>query len=728
MPSSDPLTVPEEDNPKLYSYTPLPTSTSIRLLHLHHTTPLTITLETVDLSNNPTYNALSYTWGNPHPTGVDFTSHFLSVAPTYSAAHRIPILISGHHLHIQQNLHDALTTLPSSPHPLWVDALCINQSSATERAAQVRIMDRIYTNAAMTFIWLGRADSTLIDTGDAFNTIERLARYDTDAFDRSDIIPFRNQAADVYNCVGLEPTTWKEWCAVAGLLKRQWFSRLWIVQESILSPAITVFCGEYSVAWETLVHAMRTVDARCNLLGTRPSTIFIGHDEVAVPLENNVLKLARWRDYWHGDDATNAGRPFTLESLIYDTWTFVATEPRDKIYGVFGLMDGPTRATWVVDYDTPVEEAYAFATRRVLHHAGNLGILSCIQGKEMRKIGERPSWVPDFGVPYMNMMCNSGSFSAAGERTVGEAVCFPSPRWDRLRIFGARVDEIVEVANDRNNYVNSMMLLESSWFELAMLLPHDYHGSSQSRAEVLWRTLCADQDVSGKTPAPGKFGDLFRELLCAMVVVRAELEEEKCADANPPANCAPSFAEAMRWARKRWEDLGWDELRAEELRGRTSSRPRLLAQPEYGWLAFTLLKMQILAKTGAGDAIPDWDSLERFANNPTYVMRVKNGAEKTLVLPNDAGFINSYSLRYGKRKLFITARGYLGLGPSSAKVGDSVCVFRGAGGPFVCMQDPVEGEEETPRFHIVGESYVHGLMHGEAIGLDGVVMKEIEIV
>lgn len=472
--------------------------------------------------------------------------------------------------------------------------------------------------------------------------------------------------------------------------------------------------------------AMRLLDKRCSILGTRPSTLFIDYDEIAMPLENNALKIARWRDWWHGERRME-GEAFGLESLVYDTWTFVATDPRDTIYGILGLLGEEVRREWVVDYEMEVEEAFAFATRRVIRAAGNLGVLGCVQDRGMRKIGG-PSWVPDFGVPYVNKLCNGAMFNAGGAGGI-EEVCLESGRWDVLRVVGAQVDEIVEVANERNNYVNSMMLLESSWFELAMLLPHEYHGTGQSRAEVLWRTLCADQDATGDSLAPKRYGGLFRELLCGMVMVQAELEEENCSKANPPPGCAPSFEEAMKRAREKWTDIGWNGISPEELREKTISRPRFLADPKFGWLVFTLLKMQILARTESGDAIPDWDFLEEFKRNPTYVMRVKSGDERMLMLPKDAGFVSSYQLRYGKRKLFFTKHGYLGLGPESAQIGDSVCIFRGAAGPFVCRCRRDEASDSgTTRFQIVGESYVHGIMHGEATRMDHVVMEEVELV
>ncbi|EKG22465.1 Heterokaryon incompatibility [Macrophomina phaseolina MS6] len=60
------------------------------------------------------------------------------------------------------------------------------------------------------------------------------------------------------------------------------------------------------------------------------------------------------------------------------------------------------------------------------------------------------------------------------------------------------------------------------------------------------------------------------------------------------------------------------------------------------------------------------------------------------------------------RTLFRSARGLIGLAPVSAKAGDLVVVLYGATVPFILRKF-------GDYYHVVGESYVHGIMDGEAI-------------
>jgi hypothetical protein len=66
------------------------------------------------------------------------------------------IWINGHAFEIRSNLHDFLGLLQTrEPCWIWIDQLCIDQSSLTERNEQVGMMHEIYTGAQQTLVWLG---------------------------------------------------------------------------------------------------------------------------------------------------------------------------------------------------------------------------------------------------------------------------------------------------------------------------------------------------------------------------------------------------------------------------------------------------------------------------------------------------------------------------------------------------------------------------------------------
>ena len=68
---------------------------------------------------------------------------------------------------------------------------------------------------------------------------------------------------------------------------------------------------------------------------------------------------------------------------------------------------------------------------------------------------------------------------------------------------------------------------------------------------------------------------------------------------------------------------------------------------------------------------------------------------------------NSYAWTAHDRRVFITEKGFYGIGPPLLKEGDCVAVFQGVIVPY-CLR-PTEGKG----YKLVGVCYVHGIMRGE---------------
>ncbi|QDS71202.1 hypothetical protein FKW77_010275 [Venturia effusa] len=77
------------------------------------------------------------------------------------------------------------------------------------------------------------------------------------------------------------------------------------------------------------------------------------------------------------------------------------------------------------------------------------------------------------------------------------------------------------------------------------------------------------------------------------------------------------------------------------------------------------------------------------------------------------------------RRFVITERGYLGLAPEQAKQGDMVAILYGGELPMI-----LRAIDESGEYQFVGESYVHGLMSGEALDImqdEGRVLEVIAL-
>lgn len=86
-----------------------------------------------------TYEALSYVWG--------------------SKVCDCKIICDNQPLYVTRNCLLALRYLRKRKKPrlMWVDAICIDQSSNDERGHQVELMGEIYKYASNVIIWLGEA-------------------------------------------------------------------------------------------------------------------------------------------------------------------------------------------------------------------------------------------------------------------------------------------------------------------------------------------------------------------------------------------------------------------------------------------------------------------------------------------------------------------------------------------------------------------------------------------
>jgi hypothetical protein len=68
--------------------------------------------------------------------------------------------------------------------------------------------------------------------------------------------------------------------------------------------------------------------------------------------------------------------------------------------------------------------------------------------------------------------------------------------------------------------------------------------------------------------------------------------------------------------------------------------------------------------------------------------------------------------------MFLTSKGYIGLGPALTEVGDEVAILLGGTTPFMVRQGPrtMKGVVFAESIcEILGDCYVHGCMDGELV-------------
>jgi hypothetical protein len=182
--------------------------------------------------------AISYTWGPPTPTAT--------------------ITINNHPIVVRQSCHDALHTMRlHHPNlPLWIDALCINQTDTHEKNHQVALMGTIYHAATSVAACLQHCTTLLHTMQTLYPLLPPPQNNNTTT--NPDPDPHQNQNHSNSNP---SPKIFVPWqTAVHTILQNPSFTRLGIVQEIGLARTIRLSAGASSLSWtelETQAYAWR---------------------------------------------------------------------------------------------------------------------------------------------------------------------------------------------------------------------------------------------------------------------------------------------------------------------------------------------------------------------------------------------------------------------------------------------------------------------------------------
>lgn len=216
--------------PPLYTYQPLGTETTIRILVLHPTEDFAAPLEVsivhydrrggYDSHVSGHYEAASYAWGEPI-----FSQHILIRDPLSTL--KVTANVDSMLRHFRKVRKDR---------NLWVDAICLNQTDADEKSIQVRKMGEIFADAAKVHIWLGLETRVIAEA--VFTYLRNLV-----VLDRSSVDP-KGTTQDYFGT-----KLWYLNESLQRLLLLPWFQRRWVLQEVALAQDVTVHWGDQRLSW-----------------------------------------------------------------------------------------------------------------------------------------------------------------------------------------------------------------------------------------------------------------------------------------------------------------------------------------------------------------------------------------------------------------------------------------------------------------------------------------------
>ncbi len=335
------------------------------------------------------------------------------------------------------NLGLALKRLrhPEQSRVLWIDAVCINQDDIQERSQQVAMMGDIYKQASRVLTWIGEPSPPKdIDTeqsagppapnyflpsirwGNDESDMSKMKAFFTDAnqFDDWPVVgalstlmllskdchlntlPFFQDPRYIDFNIGIYPSNlWRKCCsALMEILDNSYWSRVWVVQEIALGAQVLLHHGRHIIPLDILfnaAHRMRKHYYGCcyhhcaadtNNKWSNVFSILNGLDSIA---DFDILRSPnKPSDIARLSNVLLAGMDFRE-----------ATDPRDQVYGLLGLVPGCQNDPLLrPDYNLPISQVYTRAAFKIMRDSEDLRLLS--YADRIRRVEGLPSWCHDF--------------------------------------------------------------------------------------------------------------------------------------------------------------------------------------------------------------------------------------------------------------------------------------------------------------------------------------------
>jgi Heterokaryon incompatibility protein (HET) len=721
-------------NPPYGLYEPLlKDPATIRLLTLlggASSDPLQCRLDNVPLEPEPEFEALSYSWGDLTVTRpIQVNDGTLHVTCNLEAALK----------HLRPTDGDRT---------LWVDALCINQADVVERGYQVSIMGQIYGKAKQVLVWLGEELNIPQNALRPFSFLRRnpqinqlkaeVQQYlpsgsgdlrlnnlylDEDSRDAGKVEPVPQGdtlllaftvlymlSQDMHIQALVQEGTRAENSfrltvlnTLLSIFSQAWWNRMWVVQEVVLAREVIVMYGHISGPWEMFARAGLGIERHRNSCCLETRTQIQELSDILTRISNEILEIEQSQLLRRGDDevadffrkystdgvAPRGGiirkRTTKLGAYIWHTRHREALDPRDKIYGVLGLVPDWIDTTPIIpDYSVSSYHAFRDAVLKLIRGQQNFDILVEAQSNwathpdlhafikchdspikktlqnmvaHSRVYGPYlPSWVPDFTAP---------------------APYHQADRQAKLLLVNAMSITEVPIELHDNFVLSTMSLAIDVVIDTGPILfvppGHDSEAKGTLTETLSSRHVFKDWSSAAKTfknfmpniypLGGGSFEHAFMRTVCAGLKWWR----------HPPGNRRPIFILEMGMG-----DGFYNELEEEDFASFKMWEDWVLDHQKLSLHEFCQLK---------GASV---DSIR--------------GLNKAII-----------SACLGRR-FFVTPKGYMGMGPPGMRGGDIVHVPFGSKTPFVLRRagEALLSDKGPQRCHtLVGDCYVQGIMRGE---------------
>lgn len=294
------------------------------------------------------------------------------------------------------------------------------------------------------------------------------------------------------------PAWMKSASALKDIFNLRYWKRTWIVQEIVLAPKAKMYYGPHIIPFDMVANAQKFFsvhyDICCAKWGQnahqRQNTWWTGIHTGFSTIE----KIMRLREGHYTLSDGSELKPITIRNLLQSgIASRQATDLRDYVYGILGLVTEAGKEPIVPDYRLSVQQVFAQTAAKVLHDEDSLNFLGLNTLGHDKSLGF-PSWVPDWSVrglfcpqPYTDWL-----FQASGKRS-----CYSEYQKDlSLKIKTLRADTVLTIGDVRTwewQQPEELVSLLHEWRRISGLDSSKSTQNSRAQLETsFWRTVFAD--------------------------------------------------------------------------------------------------------------------------------------------------------------------------------------------------------------------------------------------
>lgn len=298
---------------------------------------------------------------------------------------------------------------------LWADGVCINQDDIKERNHQIQLMKDLHSKAELVISAVAHNHSRVPRAFQVYHDVYDILINSEPRFSFDDICSYEWMKRLPYLCredAGAQALLHNlSWNAVVEFLSLPYWKRVWIVQEVTLAQSVLLVCDEACLELEKMLETSAILMIPIQVSQRRFSHSkpeFVSRRAwcyACVEMLRDVGVRCMAFQCEMALKNSNLGRLMLQHFHASRIFTLEATDPRDYIYGLLGLLEIDIKP----DYNKTVDQVYLdFATtilRGSASFEGKGACERCFRGCDFLSrsgIAKRrsdlsiPSWVPDF--------------------------------------------------------------------------------------------------------------------------------------------------------------------------------------------------------------------------------------------------------------------------------------------------------------------------------------------